>query len=91
MMYCPHCEYVVTYDDKAAKKCPHCGKNPNEHPEVKSESVARGSEARPWLFTITLSDADFTKLSDRNSHLENLLALPSMQTAKVIIQREAGE
>lgn len=25
MMFCPQCEYPVTYDDKAAKKCPHCG------------------------------------------------------------------
>lgn len=25
MMYCEKCENPVTYDDKAAKKCPHCG------------------------------------------------------------------
>lgn len=28
MMYCVNCENPVTYDDKAARKCPHCGNDP---------------------------------------------------------------
>lgn len=28
MMFCNHCEDPITYDDRAAKRCPHCGKNP---------------------------------------------------------------
>ncbi len=33
MMFCPHCENHVTYDDKAARKCPHCGKDPSGRDE----------------------------------------------------------
>jgi endogenous inhibitor of DNA gyrase (YacG/DUF329 family) len=29
MMFCPYCENPVTYEDKAARKCPHCGKDPS--------------------------------------------------------------
>ena len=29
MMYCVNCEYPVTYEEKMANRCSHCGKHPD--------------------------------------------------------------
>ena len=41
MMFCVNCEWPVTYNDKAARKCPHCGKDPSHEQKGKEEAKER--------------------------------------------------
>ena len=42
MMYCVNCENPVTYDDTAARKCPHCGNDPAHEAKAAVPVKAKG-------------------------------------------------
>jgi len=68
MMYCVNCENPVTYDDKAARKCPHCGNDPAHEaakvaiavrPDVITEANRAIADVRDIVTQLNTSEREY--------------------------------
>ncbi len=48
MMYCVNCEYPVTYEEKMANRCSHCGKHP-DHEQTDVPAIIDWEQAAKML------------------------------------------
>ena len=56
-MYCVNCEFPVTYEEKMANKCSHCGK----HPDHEGQKASPDSSVSGRILYLVEKIIDHTK------------------------------